>query len=130
MTAEAEIQGLLDAWSAAVRAHDLNGAVRGRSADIVMFDVPAPLQAKGIDAYRDTWTLYFGDPGSRLFELRETHIVAGEDLAWVRAILRCTTDEAPAGRLTMGLRRVDGAWVVEHEHHSFPLPLDPPQAAG
>ncbi|MDP3197824.1 nuclear transport factor 2 family protein [Tabrizicola sp.] len=122
MTARAEIEQMLGAWSAAVRAHDLNGAVQGRSADIVMFDVPAPLQAKGIDAYRDTWTLYFGDEGSRRFDLLETHIVAGEDVGWVRAILRCTTDDAPAGRLTMGLRRVDGRWVVEHEHHSFPVP--------
>lgn len=123
MSAEAEIRAMLDGWSAAVRAHDLAGATRGRSADIVMFDVPEPLQAKGMDAYRDTWRLYFKDPGSRLFELRETEIVADGSVAWVRAVLRCTTEEAPAGRLTMGLRRVAGDWVVEHEHHSFPLPL-------
>jgi hypothetical protein len=24
-------------------------------------------------------------------------------------------------RLTLGLRREDGRWVVAHEHHSFPL---------
>ncbi|MES2542397.1 MAG: nuclear transport factor 2 family protein, partial [Pseudomonadota bacterium] len=120
------ITHMLDAWAASVRAHDLEGAVRGRSAEIVMFDVPEPLQAKGIDAYRDTWTLYFRDAGSRRFELLETHIVAGTDVAWVRALLRCTTDDAPAGRLTMGLRRVDGRWIVEHEHHSFPVPLASP----
>jgi ketosteroid isomerase-like protein len=121
MSAEAEIRQMLDDWSAAVRAHDLESAVRGRSAEIVMFDVPAPLQARGIDAYRDTWTLYFRDPGSRRFALRETRVMAGEDVAWVHAILHCTTDDEPAGRLTMGLRRVDGRWVVEHEHHSFPM---------
>jgi ketosteroid isomerase-like protein len=123
MSAEAEIRAMLADWAASVRAHDLEGATKGRSADIVMFDVPEPLQSKGMEAYRDTWRLYFRDPGSRLFELRETEVVAGGDVAWVRAILRCTTDEAPAGRLTMGLRRLGGAWVVEHEHHSFPLPL-------
>jgi ketosteroid isomerase-like protein len=123
VSAEAEIRRLLDDWAAAVRAHDLDGAVRDRSADIVMFDVPEPLQAKGIDAYRDTWILYFGDARSRRFALRETHIVAGDDVAWVRAILQCTTAEEPAGRLTMGLRRIDGRWVVAHEHHSFPTAL-------
>jgi ketosteroid isomerase-like protein len=61
MSAEAEIGQLLDDWAAAVRAHDLAGAVRGRSAGIVMFDVPEPLQAKGMNAYRDTWTQYFRD---------------------------------------------------------------------
>jgi ketosteroid isomerase-like protein len=127
VNAEAEIRQMLEDWSAAVRAHDMDGAARHRSADIVMFDVPEPLQSKGIDAYRDTWTLYFGDTGSRQFELFETHIAAGEDVAWVRAILRCTTADEPAGRLTMGLRRVEGHWVVEHEHHSFPVPLGPVQ---
>jgi ketosteroid isomerase-like protein len=123
MSDEAEIRAQLDAWAAAVRARDLDGVLRHRSADIVMFDVPEPLQARGIDAYRDTWTLYFQDPGSRRFELLETRIVAGGETAWVQAILQCTTDDAPAGRLTMGLRRIDGAWVVEHEHHSFPVAL-------
>ena len=122
MSAEAEIRQMLEAWAAAVRAHDLEGAVRDRSADIVMFDVPEPLQARGIDAYRDTWRLYFRDAGSRRFALQETQVVAGGDVAWVRAVLLCTTDDTPAGRLTMGLRRVAGRWVIEHEHHSFPVP--------
>lgn len=121
MSADSEIARMLDAWAAAVRAHDLDGAVRDRSADIVMFDVPEPLQSRGIDAYRDTWTLYFRDAGSRRFELQETQIVAGDDVAWVRALLLCTTDDRPAGRLTLGLRRREGRWVVEHEHHSFPV---------
>lgn len=123
MTAEARIAELLDAWAAAVRAHDMEGVLRHHSPDIVMFDVPAPLQAQGIDAYRDTWTLYFQYEGSRKFTLLDTRIVAGKDVAWVHALLRCTVDDAPAGRLSIGLRLIDGAWVVEHEHHSFPLPL-------
>ena len=123
MSAEAEIHALLDNWVSAVRAHDLEAILKHRSQDIVMFDVPEPLQAKGIDAYRDTWKLYFGDEGSRVFELRETNVVAGDEVAWVHAILRCTISPNPAGRLTMGLRKLDGQWVVEHEHHSFPYPL-------
>jgi ketosteroid isomerase-like protein len=128
MSAEAEIARHLHDWSAAVRAHDMDGVLRHRSRDIVMFDVPAPLQARGIDAYRDTWTLYFGDAGSRRFALHETRIVAGEDVAWVCALLLCTTGPEPAGRLTMGLRRNDGHWVVEHEHHSFPIEFSAPDA--
>jgi ketosteroid isomerase-like protein len=43
--------------------------------------------------------------------------------------LRCgskeelTRDSAPRLRLTIGLRKVDGAWKIAHEHHSFPLEL-------
>lgn len=127
--AAAEIQTLLDEWVAAIRAHDLERILRNRSADIVMFDVPEPLQSKGLDAYRDTWKLYFGDAGSRLFELRETRIVAGSDVGWVSAILRCTSSPEAAGRLTVGLRRIGEKWIVEHEHHSFPISLAEPGRA-
>jgi ketosteroid isomerase-like protein len=126
VSAEAEIRQQLEDWAAAVRAHDMAGVLRHRSAEIVMFDVPEPLQARGIDAYRDTWTLYFRDPGSRRFALLEARIVSGGDVAWVHSLLQCTTAEGPEGRLTLGLRRVAGEWVVEHEHHSFPLKLDAP----
>jgi ketosteroid isomerase-like protein len=123
VTAGPEIARMLDDWAAAVRAHDMDGVLRDRSKGIVMFDVPEPLQATGIEAYRDTWTFYFGDAGSRRFRLLDTRIVAGGDVAWVHALLQCTTAEGPAGRLTMGLRRTGGRWTVEHEHHSFPVPL-------
>lgn len=126
MTAEAEIRQVLDDWTAPVRAHDVRGVLRDRSADIVMFDVPEPLQAKGIDAYRDTWPQYFADAGSRRFALVEPRIVAGDDVAFVHALLRCTTSDQPAGRLTVGLRRTNGRWMVEHEHHSFPVTLSAP----
>ncbi|QYU69374.1 nuclear transport factor 2 family protein [Leptolyngbya sp. 15MV] len=108
MSDEAEIRQILDDWVTAVRAHDIPAILRHRSADIVMFDVPEPLQSHGLAAYRETWELYFRDPGSRLFELRETRIVAGSSVACVTAVLRCTTSPEPAGRLTMGLRKVDG----------------------
>ena len=49
----------------------------------------------------------------------------GEDVAFAWALLRCgTTDEfvdVPDRRLrlTIGLAKRDGRWVVTHEHHSF-----------
>ena len=52
-----------------------------------------------------------------------TRIVAGDDVAFVHALLRCTTAPEPAGRFTMGLRKIGGDWIVEHEHHSFPETL-------
>ena len=46
-------------------------------------------------------------------------------VAFARALLRCGTPEDLREhpdhrlRLTIGLRKVDGRWVVTHEHHSF-----------
>jgi len=77
---ETAIRALLDTWAAAVREHDLDGAVANRAPDIVMFDVPEPMQEKGLDAYRATWPRYFADAGSRNFTLHELKIVAGVDV--------------------------------------------------
>ena len=53
-------------------------------------------------------------------------ITAGSDVAFAHALLRCDTPQGLATdpdkrlRLTIGLRKVDGRWLVTHEHHSFP----------
>lgn len=117
---ERAIRTLLETWAAAVRAHDLDGVVADRTRDIVMFDVPPPLREKGIEAYRNTWPRYFASDGSRDFELRDLEIVAGADVAWAHALLRCEAVPEATGRLSLGLRKVDGRWMVAHEHHSFP----------
>jgi ketosteroid isomerase-like protein len=61
-----------------------------------------------------------------MFELVELDVAAGDDVAYAHALLRCGTEEQYAERpetrlrLTLGLRREDGRWIVTHEHHSFP----------
>src|SRR5688500_8683850 len=121
-TNESRIRDLVENWAKAVRTQDMDGAIAHHSRDIVMFDVPEPLQSIGIDAYRQTWELFFanspGGPGS--FEVTELPITAGEQVAWCHALLRVRDSTA---RLTMGLRRENGEWVVAHEHHSYPLDL-------
>ena len=36
-----------------------------------------------------------------------------------KSLRRSAMDYLPRLRLTLGLRRDDGRWVVSHEHHSF-----------
>lgn len=126
---EREIRAQIETWVAAVDASDLQGALRGRTDDVVMFDVPPPQDgARGIDAYRATWPPFLEfQAGGAAFELVELDVTAGEDVAWAFALLRCGTPEDLADRpdrrlrLTLGLRREGGRWLVAHEHHSFPL---------
>lgn len=53
-------------------------------------------------------------------------VTAGKDIAFAHALLRCGTPEEltrdPENRLrlTLGLRKEEGRWLVAHEHHSFP----------
>ena len=122
-TAEVQIRALIEAWADAVRRRDLPGILAHHEQDIVMFDVPLPLQSRGMDEYRKTWDLFFKyhTPG-QAFDVEELAITAGEDVAFAVAIMRCSS-ATPGGfpfRLTIGLRKIDGAWRIVHEHHSVP----------
>jgi ketosteroid isomerase-like protein len=126
---EARIKALLETWADAVRRHDLGAILAHHERDMVMFDVPPPLQSLGIDAYARTWDLFFRyhKPG-KPFDIRELAITAGADVAFAVAIMWCGPDSSsnPADkdgflfRLTVGLRKVDGDWRIAHEHHSVP----------
>jgi ketosteroid isomerase-like protein len=127
--AEGEIGALIERWADAVRRHDLEGILANHDRDIVMFDVPPPLQSRGMNEYKKTWDLFFKyHQPSQAFDVEEMTITAGQDVAFAVAIMRCgsATKTAPATeegflfRLTVGLRLVDGAWRVVHEHHSVP----------
>jgi uncharacterized protein (TIGR02246 family) len=126
-TDEAVIRELVENWARAVRAKDLDGILANHSADMLMFDVPPPVQSKGIEAYRKTWDLFFSwsdDPV--VFDIKDIDITAGTDVAFVAALMRCAGTEKDGERielefrLTIGLRKIGGQWMVLHEHHSIP----------
>ncbi|MET9515915.1 nuclear transport factor 2 family protein [Streptomyces sp. NPDC002994] len=106
---------------------DLSGALANHTHDIVMFDVPPPHDGvRGIDAYRETWPPFFEwQAQGAAFEIVSLDVTVGGDVAYAHALLRCGTQkelaEHPEGRLrlTVGLRKEQGRWVVAHEHHSF-----------
>jgi uncharacterized protein (TIGR02246 family) len=128
MTDEAAIRALITRWADAVHAGDLDTVLADHDPDIVMFDVPPPYDGlRGIDAYRDSWPPFFEwQRQGASFEIVELDVTAGDDVAFAHALLRCgKPEEFEANpdnrlRLTIGLRKVNGRWVVTHEHHSFP----------
>jgi uncharacterized protein (TIGR02246 family) len=126
---ESQIRTLIERWAAAVHRGDLSTVLADHADDIVMFDVPPPYDGvRGIDAYRDTWPPFFEwQARGASFEIVELQVVARDEVAYAHALLRCGMPEEleanPANRLrlTLGLRKEQGRWVVAHEHHSFPL---------
>jgi len=124
---EIAICNLVENWASAVRRKDLSGILRHHSPGMLMFDVPPPVQSKGIEAYEKSWDLFFSwshDPV--VFDIGEMNITAGNDVAFVTAVMRCAGTEANGDdieldfRLTVGLRKIDDQWIVVHEHHSIP----------
>ena len=124
---EALILALIERWAEAVRSEDIDTVVQQHSSDILMFDLPGPVQIEGIKAYRKSWNpLFRWIRGSGRFELRDIRVTAGRDVAFATTLLDCrgkesgTKLEKIAGRLTFGFRKIDGEWLVTHEHHSEP----------
>jgi len=125
-----QIRTLIERWADAVHRGDMAGVLADHAEDIVMFDVPPPQQGvRGIDAYRETWPGFFDWQASGAsFDVLSLDVTAGDGVAFAYALLRCgTADQDPDVRLriTFGLRKEDGGWVVAHEHHSFPDQSDP-----
>ena len=122
----AQIRNLIEGWAAAVRQKDMTGILRHHAEDIVMFDLPPPLELKGIEAYEETWALFFNSsPEPPVFDVVNLRIAAGNDVAFAIALMRCVVVEDDVAsdldfRLTIGFRKVDGQWLFQHEHHSIP----------
>jgi ketosteroid isomerase-like protein len=124
---ETTIRKLIEDWAAAVRRQDMAAILRDHAADIVMFDVPPPFESRGIAAYEASWGVFFRWARTPvMFDIRRLEIVAGAEIAFAVALMRCSGGEpgGPTGeldfRLTVGLRKVGGRWTVVHEHHSIP----------
>ena len=122
------VRQVIEKWAIAVRSLDIEGVLADHVEDMVMFDVPPPVELRGIGAYQDSWPAFFKwlDNESGSFEIVRLDVTAGESVAFATALLRCGSkaslakDNTAQLRLTVGLRKVDGAWKIAHEHHSFP----------
>lgn len=127
MTDEARIRELIENWAKAVRAKDIDGIMAHHAPDILLFDVPPPVQSRGADSYRKSWDQFFswfGDSG--VFQISELNITAADDVAYCHGLIRCGGTETNGEkaelvvRLTVCFRKFDGQWMVMHEHHSEP----------
>jgi uncharacterized protein (TIGR02246 family) len=124
---EAAVRDVIEAWADAVRRKDYAGILRNHVGNFVMFDVPPPVKSVGLEAYRKTWDLFFSwssDPVR--FEIQEMDVTAGANVAFAFATMGCSgpgsngEPEPLDFRLTMGLKKIDGRWMIAHEHHSVP----------
>jgi uncharacterized protein (TIGR02246 family) len=126
-TDEQLLRTMLADWSAAARRRDYSGVMANHSTDILMFDVPPPFQSEGLDAYRKTWDLFFSMMAApATFDFSDVRLTVGSELAFATAHGKCLTTQTDGTsipvhfRLTMCFAKVDGNWLIVHEHHSVP----------
>jgi ketosteroid isomerase-like protein len=115
------VRDVIDQWEAAVQRRDMAGTLARHSPDILMFDVPEPIQARGLAEYKETWELFFANSagGVNSFHLHELELLVEGTLAVAHALLDAGDDKC---RLTTVLRKTGEEWLIVHEHHSSPWP--------
>jgi ketosteroid isomerase-like protein len=121
-----DIVTVIRSWEQAIQRGDLAAIVANHTKEVTMFDVPEPLQNRGLDAYRETWKLFYrySKPASDVFVIEDLHVVGGDDVAFATGLLRIGGSQQPVCRLTLGLQKMAGQWLIAHEHHSAPHKLE------
>ncbi len=128
----AEIRAVYDRWKKAFEARDLDGimALYAPGDAVVAYDIVPPLQYRGYAAYRQDYQSFLAQyVGAIRVEYRDLRILSSGDLGVINALERIT------GRLKSGersdlwlratsvMRKIDGKWLIVHDHISLPADL-------
>ena len=127
-----EIREVIEGRAARLAAGDVKGFLAHSAPEVVSYSLAPPLgeRVDGNDpAPLERWLATFEAPPRR--EVTELEITADGAVAFATSIdsmsatPKGTTDAFTLWyRVTLGLRRIDGRWLVTHEHESVPFLMD------
>ena len=128
----ADIKEVEDRFMTAFRAKDVNAIMELCVPDesLVVFDVTPPLQRTGAQAYRKDWEEAFSRfEGPLQAEITDEDVTAGGDVAYVSSIhyvigtMKGGKKVDYTVRVTDGLKKINGKWLIAHTHVSFPIDM-------
>jgi ketosteroid isomerase-like protein len=66
-----QIRAVIRSWEKAIQNGNLDGILENHTSNVLMFDVPEPMQARGLEEYRRSWDLFFeyGKPSADVFAI-------------------------------------------------------------
>jgi len=136
VTDEAQIRKLIDNRARAINNKDINGLMSNYAPDVVEFDAVNPLQHIGLDGSRkraEQWlSAYQGLIG---YDIRDLSITAGEEVAFCHFLYHISGTMTNGSKVNMWVRaticyrKIEGSWLVTHEHNSVPFDGESGQAS-
>jgi uncharacterized protein (TIGR02246 family) len=135
---EAEVRQVIERWAKAFKAHDLDTimALYAPGDAMVAYDVGLPLQYQGNAAYRKDYAAFLAQyDGPMEFEARDVRVVAGDDVAFYHALERMSGTLKSGKktdmwvRATTCLQKIQGRWLIVHDHISVPADFETGKAA-
>ena len=120
---ESQISKILYDWADATRKGETKTILSNHAPDVLIFDVLAPLQYKGAEAYKKSWADWWPtSEGKSLFDLHELSVTASETVAFAHGILKCGNEpKINWVRVTFCLIKTDGTCKITHQHGSMPM---------
>jgi uncharacterized protein (TIGR02246 family) len=121
-----EVRQILDEVRDAVAANDVDRILKYYDKDARLFDVRDTLQHKDLNSYRAYWDECFRSTKNFSYEIHDCQIEVSQDFALCTMLSNAhgtTLDDKKIEswlRVTVCLRKKDGAWKVIHEHVSVP----------
>ncbi|MCU1646266.1 MAG: hypothetical protein JWN03_6541 [Nocardia sp.] len=127
---EVEIRDQIGKLVEALHAKDLEALRQSYSTDVVSFDVEPPLQHVGIAAKLENWARVFAFFETVNYELRDLTFTVGDGVAFGHAFARLrgtmpngVTANGMWVRVTYGMRKINGAWLIAHDQVSVPFDI-------
>ena len=126
---EKMIEAMLMERAAAIGAKNAKDTLSFEAEDAVEFSLAPPLayygkQEAGLQEWFDTWE------GSIGGEVQDAKITVGGDVAFWSGLVNMTGTKKDGAvvdlwfRQTLGLVKMDGRWLVAHQHASVPFAMD------
>jgi ketosteroid isomerase-like protein len=126
-------QALESEFNKAFNAKDVDAIMKVYVPDesLLVFDVVPPRQYAGAKAYRKDWEDFLATfKGPVKLELSDLHVFANGTIGYgssIQHVSGADTKGQPFDitvRVTDGYRKVNGHWLIAHEHVSVPVDLD------
>jgi ketosteroid isomerase-like protein len=125
---ETEIRARIEDWAKATRAKDVDRIMASYALGTLSFDCHSHLQFKGAAALRQHLEACMPCmQGPMTFELHDLSVASHGDVGFCHYLARYGAT-GPSGeqhtgwlRVTVCLRRVNGAWLIVHDHCSVPF---------
>lgn len=130
------VQEVLETYKKAVNERDSGRFLKMYASDVHIYDCWGSWECKGIDAWRDNVCGWFNDlkENGDVLKVSVEDVVMEDNtnLAFVHcavtyAAYKEGTDEKlrqMTNRFTFGLKRVNGSWLITHEHSSLPINME------
>ena len=122
---KADIAALEKRVAAGIEAKDADAVMANYipGDSLVVFDLVPPRQYTGSDAYKKDWAgVFAGCADSPKFEISDLDITSDGKLAFSHSIQQFSCTDAKGNKMKMTMRatdayrKVNGKWVIVHEH--------------